>query len=82
MLWWSMIEASLGLVVACLPVIRPLLGKAKVARMPGKNRGDGQSQESQQRLFVLEPYPGSASQVQRQPQSLNTPSSRSFSDCV
>lgn len=29
MLWWSMVEAGLGLITSCLPVLSPLLRKVK-----------------------------------------------------
>ncbi|KAE8310019.1 hypothetical protein BDV41DRAFT_566935 [Aspergillus transmontanensis] len=40
MLWWSMIEVSLGLIAACLPTLRPLVYSARdasyiFARVPG-----------------------------------------------
>ncbi|GKZ27005.1 hypothetical protein AbraIFM66951_003936 [Aspergillus brasiliensis] len=82
MLWWSMIEASLGLIVACLPVLRPLLSNIKFGRTSGKDRGDGVSEESRQRLFTLEPYPTPAFHNQSKPGSWATPSNPSLSGDV
>ena len=78
MLWWSMIEASLGLIVACLPVLRPLLSNIKFGRTPRKDRSDGVSEESRQRLFTLEPYPAPAFRTQSKPGSWTTPSNPSL----
>ncbi|GLB07517.1 hypothetical protein AtubIFM57258_002860 [Aspergillus tubingensis] len=61
-----------------LDLLRPLLSNIKFGRTPRKDRSDGVSEESRQRLFTLEPYPAPAFRTQSKPGSWTTPSNPSL----